>query len=106
MEALRRSWSLRLALAYLALRKCDGAAPAAWAFELFWRSLEEPRVQDRWSKLNAALNGIYLAVGQNRDLAAVSQFEKSVREMACSRDRNHTCNSLIPADSKERQDAS
>jgi hypothetical protein len=74
---VRRTWALRLALAYLGHRTAHGGAPAAWAFELYWRLLEEPNVQDRWGKLNTALNGIYVALGLKRDLALVSHFEQT-----------------------------
>jgi hypothetical protein len=71
-----RSWGLRLALAYLTSPPDEGQQACAWAFEVFWRSMGEQRPQERWGKINAALNGIYLAVGREREFAVVSEFER------------------------------
>lgn len=76
----RRTWALRLVLAFLASRAGDGQDGSRWAFDHFWRSIHHERPQDRWANVNAALNGIYLAVGQKRDLRRVTRFERGARE--------------------------
>jgi len=75
---VRRTWGLRLALAYLASR--DRSDHTRWAFEQFWRGLGHPRPRERWTVLNAALNGIYRAIGQKRDWQRVSDFEQRSTE--------------------------
>ena len=72
---VRRSWALRLALAFLASRARHGSSPPRWPFDNFWRSLAHQRQQDRWANANAALNAIYIAVGRRRDIHRVSFFE-------------------------------
>jgi hypothetical protein len=99
---VHRSWALRLALAYLSHCTANAGAPAAWAFELFWRSLEEPKVHDRWGKLNTALNGIYVALGQRRELTLVSRFEQVAREEEATRGRN--CSHVSSTPAAERSD--
>ena len=74
-----RTWALRLALGYLASRAPEGHHAMAWAFGTFWRSLKDSRPQERWSTMNAALNGIYLAVDRRRDLSVVSDFERAAQ---------------------------
>jgi hypothetical protein len=66
-EPVRRTWAVRLALAYLASRTKPGHQAHDWAFDLYWKSLTANRVQERWGKMNAALNGIYLGVGRKRE---------------------------------------
>jgi hypothetical protein len=70
-----RSKALALVLAYLASRGRGVRSP----YDSFWRSVDHPRPQDRWSGANASLNGIYLAVGVKRDMAVVSIYEASAR---------------------------
>jgi hypothetical protein len=87
-EPVQRTGALRLALAYLASRKKPGHQAHDWAFDLYWKSLTANRVQERWGKMNAALNGIYLGVGRKRELTVVSVFEKCAREVAGSSDES------------------
>jgi hypothetical protein len=69
-----------LALAFLGSRRTGRREESDWAFELFWRALEEPKEQDRGSQLTGAINGIYLAVERKRELAMVSHFERRARQ--------------------------
>jgi hypothetical protein len=71
-----RSAALRLVLAFLASRQPCGRH----AFDSFWRAVDHPRPQERWGCANAALNGIYGAVGRKRDTAVVSRYESAARE--------------------------
>lgn len=77
---VRRTWALRLALAFLAQRTRHGSPPDRWPFVNYWRALEHPRPNDRSASLNAALNAIYLAVGERRDTARISLFEQRERK--------------------------
>lgn len=79
-QPLRRTWALRLALAYLASKVPQRPPEGRWPFIHYWRSLSHPRPQDRWANMNAALNGIYLAVGHRRDWHRVSEFERDARD--------------------------
>jgi hypothetical protein len=74
-----RTWALRLTLAFLASRTQHGSRPERWPFDHYWQALEHPRPNDRSASLNAALNAIYLAVGEKRDTARVSLFEQRTR---------------------------
>jgi hypothetical protein len=75
-EPVPRSKALALVLAYLASRQpCR-----RHAFDSFWRAVDHPRPQERWGCMNAALNGIYGAVGRKRDTAVVSRYESAARE--------------------------
>jgi hypothetical protein len=76
---VKRTWALRLVLAYLASRARHGSQPARWPFDHFWRSIATVKQQDRWGNTNAALNAIYLAVGEKRDRKRVSLFEQRAR---------------------------
>ncbi|MEO8453612.1 MAG: hypothetical protein ABI454_00485 [Sphingomicrobium sp.] len=71
-----RSRALALVLAYLAAR---GAGDRCH-YDSFWRSVDHPRSQDRWSGVNASLNGIYLSAGVKRDTAIVSIYEQRARK--------------------------
>ena len=56
---VRRSYGMRLALAYLFSRQdCE-----RWPFDLFWRFLPSEEEKGRVANLSAALNGIYLQIG-------------------------------------------
>src|SRR3954462_15988292 len=76
---VKRTWALRLALAFLASRTRHGSPPARWPFDNYWRALEHPRPNDRSAGLNAALNAIYLAVGEKRDVHRATLFERRAR---------------------------
>lgn len=41
----------------------------------FWRKLTTERLLDRWSGLNAAVNAMYLALGERRTTERISEFE-------------------------------
>ncbi len=63
-EPVERSWGIRLALAYLGSRKqCE-----RWPFDTFWQELDTANANDRWSCLNAALNGIYVQLQIKRKI--------------------------------------
>ncbi|WP_420606500.1 hypothetical protein [Novosphingopyxis sp.] len=75
-EPVRRTYGIRLALGYLVgRRQCD-----RWPFDAFWQALELARPNDRWTSLNAALNGIYLQLRMRRDQSAVTEFERDARK--------------------------
>lgn len=78
-QPVRRTWALRLALAFLASRTRHGSSSDRWPFDHYWQALEHPRPNDRSASLNAALNAIYLAVDVKRDTARVSLFERRAR---------------------------
>lgn len=69
-----RTRGLALALAWLRHAATDDVLPL-WPFKSFWEALNTRRTHDRWSAVNAAANAIYLAVGVERPLAAISAFE-------------------------------
>ena len=74
---VEHSRPLALVLAYLASRKVETATHDA--FDMFWRSIGKRESNARWGNVNAALNGIYLAVGEARDMAVTSAFESQAR---------------------------
>jgi hypothetical protein len=59
---IRRTWSLRFALAFLS-NFADDREP----FDEFWRALTEPNQLARYASANAALNRIYRTIRVNRD---------------------------------------
>lgn len=63
---VRRTWALRLSLAYLASNR-----PGRWLsikpFRQFWRALPSEDAETRRHALNAALSGIYAWAGVPRD---------------------------------------
>jgi len=79
-QPVRRTWALRLVLAFLASRTRHGSPPDRWPFDNYWRALAHERPQDRTAILNASLNAIYLAVGEKRDVTRVSLFEQRTRD--------------------------
>lgn len=76
---VKRTWALRLVLAFLASHARHGSPAPRWPFDRFWQALAHQRPQDRWANVNAALNAIYLAVGEKRDLQRVTLFEQRAR---------------------------
>jgi hypothetical protein len=70
-----RTRGLALALAYLRHRVSNEVLPL-WPFKSFWEGLASERTHDRWSAVNAATNAIYLVVGERRDGALQSDFER------------------------------
>jgi hypothetical protein len=78
-QPVRRTWALRLVLAFLASRTRHGSRPDRWPFDNYWRALAHERPQDRTAILNASLNAIYLAVGEKRDTQRASLFERRSR---------------------------
>jgi hypothetical protein len=71
-----------LALAWLLHHGKDGEPLPRWPFESFWRELTAERTHDRWSGVNAAVNAIYLALGEPRSRERQSTFERSSKEQA------------------------
>jgi hypothetical protein len=71
-----RSKALALVLAYLASRGRSVRSP----YDSFWRAVDHPWPRDRWSGVNASLNGIYLAQGVKRDVAVTSLYEDRARK--------------------------
>jgi hypothetical protein len=78
-QPVKRTWALRLVLAFLASRARHGSSPKRWPFDNYWRALAHERPQDRTAILNASLNAIYLAVGEKRDAQRGSLFEQRAR---------------------------
>ena len=76
---VKRTWALRLVLAFLASRSRHGRRPPRWPFDHFWQNVVHHREQDRWANVNAALNAIYVAVGRRRDVQRTSLFEQRER---------------------------
>ena len=72
---VRRTWALRLALAFLASRQPGD--PVRWPFDQFWRALAVERERNRWPLVNASLNAIYVALGRRRDVKTASAFERA-----------------------------
>ena len=69
----RKTRSLALVLAYLASRKRTQAD--RYAFDQFWRSVATAYSVSRSANINAAINGIYLAVGVVRQSTTVFEDE-------------------------------
>jgi hypothetical protein len=82
---VEHSAALRLVLAYLASRSRGDR----WPFDVFWQSVDGGRAKERWSSANAALNGIYLALGRKRDMAVVSRYESAARKRLLEGSRDH-----------------
>lgn len=76
---VKRTWALRLVLAFLASRTRHCKPAPRWPFDHYWQALAHHREQDRWANVNAALNAIYVAVGRRRDVQRVSLFERRQR---------------------------
>jgi len=76
---VKRTWALRLVLAFLASQSRHGRPPPRWPFDHFWQNVVHHREQDRWANVNAALNAIYVAVGRRRDVQRTSLFERRAR---------------------------
>ncbi len=74
-----RTRALALALAWLSAT--DDVLPL-WPFKSFWEALSNERLHDRWSAVNAAVNAIFLALGERRDLERISAFEGSAKRRA------------------------
>ena len=72
-----RTRGLALALAWLLHYGKEGEMLPRWPFESFWNDLTCEKEHDRWSGVNAAANAIYLALGERRDPAVQSAFERS-----------------------------
>ena len=73
---VKRTWALRLALAYLASRANGRPEFVRWPFDGFWRSLLSVDSIGRSQSLNSNLNGIYRAIGEKRDYERVRRFER------------------------------
>lgn len=80
----RRSWGLRLALAFLASRGPSCESFERWPFDQFWRALVHPRSNGRSGMVTASLNAIYLSLGRRRDIQMVSAFERQGRDAGIS----------------------
>ena len=76
MGRVERTRAPAMVLAYLAAH----TSSPRWPFDSFWRALATKRDRDRWSGVNAALNAIYLAIGEKRDVATTSKFEGEARD--------------------------
>jgi hypothetical protein len=77
---VQRTRGLALALAWLLHYGKEGEVLPRWPFEAFWRELVTERPHDRWSGVNAAVNAIYLALGEQRGRTMQSAFEQGSRE--------------------------
>lgn len=85
--------AVALALAYLAWRSTDPehrhvakmdarAGTPGNPFALFWVAMAHARPNDRGALIEAALNGIYLAVGIRRDVQKIGTFEREAARLA------------------------
>lgn len=75
-EPVRRTYGIRLALGYLTSRRhCE-----RWPFDTFWTQMGEPSANERWTSLNAALNGIYKQLQIRREMPVTSSFERDARK--------------------------
>ncbi len=73
---VERTWGLKLALAYLASRRqCE-----RWPFDTFWAQMGEASANERWTSLNAALNGIYKQLQIRKEMPVNSSFERDARK--------------------------
>jgi hypothetical protein len=70
---------LRLALAYLASRAVSYTELNRSSFNEFWWYLTSKEPVGRWQNLNRTLNGIYGALGLERDDRRTSHFEKQAK---------------------------
>ena len=69
----QRTRGIALALAFLAH---SARSREQWPYNQLWRSLHEPDRGIRSARVGAALNGIYLELGRQRDLTVQSAFEQ------------------------------
>ena len=69
----RKTRPLALVLAYLASRKLPQSE--RYAFDQFWRSVATHYGVTRNAMVNAAINGIYLAIGVRRQSTTVFEDE-------------------------------
>jgi hypothetical protein len=74
-----------LALAWLLHYGKEGETLPRWPFESFWSALACEREHDRWSAVNAAVNAIYLALGEMRRCERQSAFEQAAALTASKR---------------------
>ena len=79
---VERTRGLALALAWLLHCSRPDQDLPRWPFESFWEALGCEREHDRWSGVNAAVNAIYLHLGEPRDAERVSAFEGRVKRPA------------------------
>ena len=85
VRPVQRTRALALVLAYLASRRLDTATRGP--FDQFWKAIGKTQANARWGNVNAALNGIYFAVCETRDLAITSAFERQARDGSSALDR-------------------
>lgn len=79
LSPVPRTRGLALALAWLLHYGKEGETLPRWPFEALWRELVTERLHDRWSGVNAAVNAIYLHLGERRRPERVSDFEEQAR---------------------------
>lgn len=61
---VKRTFAIRLALAYLASR----SSGARWPFDQFWQWMPHEERKGRFANMTCALNGIYLQVGKTKSI--------------------------------------
>lgn len=79
---VQRTRGLALALAWLLHYGKEAETMPRWPFEAFWRELDAERLHDRWLGVNAAVNAIYLQLGERRLPERISEFEGRARRQA------------------------
>ena len=83
---VRRTWGLRLALAYLA-----SLHPRAWSttepYRDFWRALSADHQKPRTDALKVALRVIYVRVDVERDLDRVSVIHERALQLRLEQER-------------------
>jgi hypothetical protein len=86
--AVRRTWALRLALAYLA-----SLHPRSWSsgnpYRDFWRALSIERRVMRLSALEGALRIIYVRTDSTRDNDRVAAIREQARQVGLHELRQH-----------------
>lgn len=83
---VRRTWALRLALAYLA-----SLHPRTWSksepYRDFWRALSAEGKMNRVGALNAALRVIYVRADVERDQGRAEVIYERVRQLRLDQER-------------------
>jgi hypothetical protein len=75
-QPIERTEELRLVLALLFSR--SRVRPDKWPYDAFWRAVVMPKRTDRWAAASAALNAIYVSVGEKRTTARMGAGERQI----------------------------
>ena len=72
-DPIDRTDELRLVLAFLFSR--SRVRLDKWPYDAFWRAVAMPKATDRWAAASAALNAIYVCVGEKRTTERMDMVE-------------------------------